>query len=159
MTSQPTPPVLATDHSPQTSRWAAAEQPNPVPNPKGSKSQQWRFRVVVWRMGSGKASATRIEDHKRRWFFAPTHEDALVRQREFVADYLNPSKRQRCRAAGWSDQSSSRNGGAAEDAVPSRPKRTSAPKSSLSEVIYPCAPHKPRAGPGVSANSQRIWAH
>ena len=85
----PAPGPVQAPPSAHPSRSAPAEQPAPVHNPKDRPNKQWYVHAVVFRMGTGKASGSQIAERSPK-LFARTEEEALLKQQQFINDYLHP---------------------------------------------------------------------
>ena len=96
--ANPPPAPSASAPSAFPGRSAAAEQPAPVSNPKGKASQRWYVQALVSRMGTGKAAGSIITEKSPK-MFAATHEDALLKQQNFINNYLHPQARRCCSLA------------------------------------------------------------
>jgi hypothetical protein len=92
MSAPPPTPAPFAAPSAAPGRSAPVAQPAPVPNPKGTASKQWYVQAVVTRMGTGKATGTVITEKSPK-MFAPTEEAAVIKQQEFINEYLHPKVR------------------------------------------------------------------
>jgi hypothetical protein len=148
MSSPPTPAAPPAP-SAAPNRWAAEQQPLPVANPKGSRTQQWYVKAIVGRWGTGNNSGYRIQE-KTRNMYAETYDLALIEQQNFINSYLHPQKRQRKAAAEGSSSSSAAEGTNATTAAEPRPTRAAAPTlgSLVEPPVHMKQPGQARAGPG-----------
>ena len=89
----PAPAPVPPPPSAHPGRTAPAQQPAPIANPKGSASKQWYVYAITARMGTGKAAGHQITE--KRQIFARTPEEAVLKQQEFINDYLHPKVRAR----------------------------------------------------------------
>ena len=150
MSSPPTPAAPPAP-SAAPNRWAAEQQPLPVANPKGSRTQQWYVKAIVGRWGTGNNSGYRIQE-KTRNMYAETYDLALIEQQNFINSYLHPQKRQRKAAAEGSSSSSSAAEGSsstnATTAAEPRPTRAAAPTlgSLVEPPVHMKQPGQARAG-------------
>ena len=87
-------------------------------------TEEGEGKALVCERGTGKAKGERIEETSP-WMSAPTYEEAMARQRQFMHahEYLHPPIRKRANAA--SSSISQRTAG--ESTSESRPKRAYAP--------------------------------
>ena len=88
-------------------------------------TEEGEGKALVCELGTGKAKGERIEETSP-WMSAPTYEEAMARQRQFMHahEYLHPPTRNRANAASSSSQDI-----AGESISEPQPKRASAPVS------------------------------
>ena len=65
------------------------EQPAPVERPSAKPSQRWAVQAEVQRRGTGNAKGSWINERSPK-MYAPSMEAAVLKQQEFINDYLHP---------------------------------------------------------------------
>ena len=89
MSAPPPTPAPSASPSAHPDRRAPAEQPAPVERPTASAGSRWAVQADVERRGTGKANGTWIVERSPK-MYAPTEEAAVLKQQEWINDYLHP---------------------------------------------------------------------
>ena len=161
----PAPAPVPAPPSAHPGRSAPAEQPAPVHNPKDRPNKQWYVQAIVSRMGTGKAAGHQISEKSPK-IFARTREEAVLKQQEFIQDYLHPKKRQKAAAppapaavpAAASGQAASSSSLPTFEQAAQRPVRAAAPTNLKEDPLYETSAHAPIPGPGARQCSNALAA-
>jgi hypothetical protein len=92
MSAPPPTPAPSPSPSAHPDRRAPAKQPVPVERPTASAGSRWAVQADVERRGTGKAKGTWIVERSPK-IYAPTEEAAVLKQQEWINDYLHPKVR------------------------------------------------------------------